>query len=120
MSKNQNVSSAISSCKSEVGHSKLRAAPFLFASVIDFPYNWPFQIDVEIHIFMVSESGVSQVKWGGGIEPPFFGRTFNPISTRGADIMPTTVLKAPPPSDVQTFRLTWAQHIQDIHAFYPI
>ena len=53
------------------GYSKLRAAPFLFASVIDFPYNWPFQIDVEIHIFMVSAAGLLQVG-GGGLGPPIF------------------------------------------------
>ena len=38
----------------------------------------------------------------GVISPPVFGRSVNPISTRGGHIMPTTLLRATP--DFKTLR----------------
>ena len=45
-------------------------------------------------------AGLSQGR--GAVGPPIFGQTVNPVSTRG-QIMPTTVLRAPP--DFQTMKL---------------
>ena len=42
---------------------------------------------------------------GGAMAPPDFGRSVNPISTRGGQIMPVQTILAPP--DLQTFLRPW-------------
>ena len=41
-------------------------------------------------------SELSEPEGTGGDRPPNFGRSVNPISTRGGQVMPTTFLLAPP------------------------
>ena len=36
---------------------------------------------------------------GGALAPPEFGRSLNPIPAKGGQIMPTTLLAAPPDSE---------------------